>query len=200
MSQEEKKEQEANRTYTNPLRAVWQTDPSRPVYSALLEAEFQRSDWLFCGPFAHLMRCAKSEEEVREVIRELLIQLDEASEILDWILPQQNPVSFDLSMSIATMMRQSGVSEEVCQEMISRAGKRSKGRPIIKRPIAIKALEKQMLEPERKWSPRQLAQQFCNCGKDKHDAQCGQSLRQTIIALKKLLAKYAPHLPVNKSG
>jgi hypothetical protein len=200
MPEERVERPEDSETPTNPLRAAWRIDPKRPVYSALLEAEFRRSDWLYCGTFTRRMSNTTSDEEAREVISELLTVLDEASEIMDWIMPQQEPVPFDISMSIATMLRQAGAPEKVCKEMIARAGKMSKGRPVTKRPIAIMALEKQLLEPERKWSYRVLAQQFCNCAKDKHDNECAQSLRQAMIALKKIVAKYAPHLPVNKSG
>jgi hypothetical protein len=199
MPESSKNEREAN-TYTNPLHSVWQTDPKRPVYSALLEAEFQRYDWLLGGAFVDQMSKAGSEEEFRMTINEMHTVLAEVSEIMDWIHPQQEPTSLDTAMKIAAMLRSANAPDKIIKETLDRTGKRDKGRPVTKRPIAILALEKQLLEPERNWSNQQLTQQFCNCGKDTHDNNCAQSMRQTIIKLKKVLAKYAPHLPVNKSG
>lgn len=198
MTNEENKRGDATQKHPNPLRAVWKIDPERPVYSALLEAEFQRADKLFDGSLIRRMNDAKSEAEFREMIDELVTLLNESTEILEWIIPRQ-PTPFDLALKLANVMRQAGVSEDECKKIISKAGRRGKGRPITKRAIAIVALEKQLLEPERNWSYRQLAQRLCNCEKEIHDHQCGQSLRQNMIPLKKLLAKYAPHLPVNKS-
>ena len=198
MTNEENKEGDATQKHPNPLRAVWKIDPERPVYSALLEAAFQRTDKLFDGSLIRRMNEVKSEVEVREMIGELVALLKEGEEILDWIIPQQ-PTPFELALKMATVFRQAGVAEDECKKLVSGSGRRRKGRPVTKRAVAIIALEKQLLEPERNWSYRQLAQQLCNCEKKVHDNLCGQSLRQSMLQLKKLLAKYAPHLPVNKS-
>jgi hypothetical protein len=184
--------------HPNPLRLVWKVDPKRPIYSALLEAEFQRSDKLFDGTVAKQLTEVQNKLEAEIVFQELTTLLKEATEIHTWIFPQRQQ-SFDFILTTAKTMRDVNIPEDIVKSFVKRGGHRPRGRPITKRKIVIQALERQILEPERKWSYRQLAQLFCNCGKGKHDASCGQSLRQSMMQLKRLLAKYAPHLPVNKS-
>jgi hypothetical protein len=184
--------------HPNPLRAVWKTDPKRPAFSALLEAELQRADKIFDGSIARQSAEVQSTLEAEAVIEELTILFQESTEILGWLFPHQQH-SFDFILTTAKTMRDVNIPEAMVQSFMKRAGHKPRGRPITKRQIATQALEKQMLEPERKWSYRELAQLFCNCGKGKHDQSCAQNLRQSMMQLKKLLAKYAPHLPVNKS-
>jgi hypothetical protein len=131
----------------------------------------------------------KSKEDVAAFFEQATVIAAEGMEILEWIFPQK-PLSLTLAMDITAKLRARNVPEAIWKVFIEKAGKKKRGRPVTKRQIAIEAYEKQLLEPKRKWSYRQLAQQFCNCDKPKHDAQCGENLRQAIMQLKKVLAKY----------
>jgi hypothetical protein len=188
--------------HPNPLRLIWKTDPKRPIFSALLEAEFQMADRVFDDSLANSLtkRAAevKSASEANMLFDEFTVLFQEAREILNWIFPHQQK-SFDFILTTAKIMKYADFPEDMIKSVMKRLEHKPRGRPVTKRQIAIKALEKQMLEPERRWSYRQLAQKFCKCGKDKHDSSCAQALRQSMLQLRKILAKYAPHLPVNNS-
>jgi hypothetical protein len=155
-----------------------------------LEAELQRWDKVFDPSFTDISN-VKSKEEAEAFFEKFRVIATEGMEILEWIFPQK-PLSSAMALDIASRLRALKVSEDIWKGFIKKAEKRERGRPITKRQIAIKALEKQILEPKRKWSPRQLAQQFCNCDKPSHDARCGETLRQSIRQLKKVLARYCP--------
>jgi len=65
---------------------------------------------------------------------------------------------------------------------------RSVGRPATKRHVLIQALELKQLNPRISW--REIAFKLCDCGKEKHDGYCSESIRHGVIPLKKLLSKY----------
>lgn len=176
----------------NPLRSVWKVDPNRPIYSALLEAELQRLDIFFDEKLTDTSHI-KNQEDANVHLAQLLQLAQEGVEILEWIFTQQ-PLTDEQALNIAVKLKDQNVPQIIWKSILVKAGKKSKGRPITKRQVAIQALEKRLLDSSRSWSNRELAQQFCNCDKEKHDEKCSQSLRQTIIQLRKILAKYCPDL------
>ena len=183
-------QREENNQHLNPFRSIWKSDPKRPVFSALLEAELRRFDYLYSGLLTDIDN-TKSEEAAITLFNKIIVTAKEGTEILTWIFPQR-ALSFDEAFEIAKRMSANKFPSDMYESVIKNAGKRRKGRPITKRSVAIKALEKKILEPKRKWSHRELAQQFCDCGKATHDHQCSESLRQSMIQLKKILKKYCP--------
>jgi hypothetical protein len=64
--------------------------------------------------------------------------------------------------------------------------KRPRGRPVTKRALAVKALDKRTVDPTLTWA--QLADEVCDCGQ-RHQltTKCCQSLRQEVMELEKFL-------------
>ncbi len=67
----------------------------------------------------------------------------------------------------------------------------SRGRPVSRRPMAVKALQMK-LSTNRKW--REITSIICDCGKDIH-TDCVQAVRQSVIGLKRLLRKCGTEVP-----
>ena len=177
---------------SNPLREVWFSDPERPIFSALLEAELERADKLFDPSFSDQSNI-KTGNDVKAHFNKFTSLLKELIEIAEWIFPHE-PMPLEKALTVASILRKQNVSKVVWEIVIKNAERRKRGRPITKRQIAIRALEKQILEPNRKWTHRELAQQFCECGKSQHDKSCSENLRQSMIQLKRILAKYCPQM------
>lgn len=179
---------------TNPLRSIWLPDPKRPVFSALLEAELERFDKFFDTSLFIDSRKFKTDDEVKEFLNDYLKLILEGIEILEWIFPEGKTSSED-ALKITNALKEAGAPKDIWMNVIKRADKRRKGRPITKRQIAVKALELKLSDPD-KWSYQKLAQRLCNCEKSNHDNSCSQSLRQTMLQLKKVLKKYCPNYPL----
>lgn len=192
MSQEHGNEAKAFDKSSNPLRAVWVADPKRPIYSALLEAALQRFDQLFNGSIIHRMEHAKNVEEAREICSELIALAQEATEILEWLSPH-TPLPLDLAIQVAEVFRKPNLPEEVWRGIIRRAERRERGRPITKRLIAIQALELKLFDG-KKWTHQRIAQKLCDCGNEIHDKKCSESIRQSVLGLKRILKKYCSDL------
>ena len=190
---EEQDKGEIKDTHPNPFRFLWRVDPKRPIYSALLEAELHRLDKVFDGSLIKRMNNIRDEDDAKAFLKECRILIKEGEEILAWLFPQQ-PSSFESALTFVMALQSRNISQDIWKSLLERAGKRSRGRPISKRQIAIKALEMKMSDP-KKWSNMKLAQKFCDCGKSKHDAGCNERLRHNIINLKKVIKKYCPDLP-----
>jgi len=66
--------------------------------------------------------------------------------------------------------------------------KKPRGRPPVKRPIAVRALELKMADRKLTWDD--VATKVCDCGKKSHDEYCKQAIRVAVEELKKTLRAY----------
>ena len=142
---------------TNPFRAhpfypQGFPDPQRPVLSALIEAEAQKTDYLFCELFtADRAKKIKSLEDKLTWIDEFTKATKEWLELMSWAYQPSPPMSEATAMDWVQWMRAQGFPEMFWKSFYKRAGKQNKGRPISKRQIAVAVLEKKMTEPGRAW-------------------------------------------------
>ena len=81
-----------------------------------------------------------------------------------------------------------GYSFQEASELIEKSKKYQAGRRPSKRKITVAALETRRLDGCRSWSS--LANEFCDCGKPRHDAFCGETLRKSVRKLESVLKKY----------
>jgi hypothetical protein len=75
-------------------------------------------------------------------------------------------------------------SPEIAEKAFLAAGELAKGRPVMRRHVAAKALEAKLANPHLK--RRELARQFCPCGKT-HTQQCANRLRRDMQRLNALI-------------
>jgi hypothetical protein len=76
---------------------------------------------------------------------------------------------------------------EEAYNLIERSKKYQVGRPPAKRKITLAALEARK-EESRSWP--NLAEEFCDCEKSKHDDLCSEALRKSAAQLESTLKKY----------
>ena len=76
-------------------------------------------------------------------------------------------------------------SSEYAEEIFVKAGEHRRGRPVKHRQVAPIALEAKQRHPGL--SRLQLAQQFCPCGKTRHNAECAERLKRDILRLHALI-------------
>lgn len=81
-----------------------------------------------------------------------------------------------------------GYSFQEASELIEKSKKCQAGRRPSKRKITVAALETRRLDGRRSWSS--LANEFCDCGKPRHDAFCRETLRKSAGKLESVLKKY----------
>lgn len=75
------------------------------------------------------------------------------------------------------------VVEELCRK--------KRGRPITRGPIAVRALQ---LQIDNNWTWKRITSELCDCGRI-HDKHCKEKIRQSVLALEKLLGKCRPERP-----
>jgi hypothetical protein len=73
------------------------------------------------------------------------------------------------------------------------AGEHPKGRPVVRRHVAAKALEAKLANPRLK--RRELAQKFCPCGKKNHTEECAERLRRDMQRLNVLIRQILRDYP-----
>jgi hypothetical protein len=96
---------------------------------------------------------------------------------------------------LAQRMRASGYPRRIVRAVLKAKRLRGRGRPALKRELAIKALEARMAKPEY-YSWGRLAIDFCDCPKKKkHGFECRDRMRKTVGRLKRFLTKYRIDLP-----
>jgi hypothetical protein len=59
-----------------------------------------------------------------------------------------------------------------------------KGRPVTRRPVAVRALQMK-IDTGKNWLA--IAQEVCDCKKKKHDKSCREAIRQSVISLRRSL-------------
>jgi len=74
---------------------------------------------------------------------------------------------------------------EYAEDIFLKAGEYRRGRPAKRRHVAAAALEAKQDNPSLK--RLQLAQQFCPCGKPRHNAACAERLRRDMQRLNELI-------------
>ena len=113
----------------------------------------------------------------------------EINELLGWICPPREPMSFDRALNFAQGMRELGMPEVHVEWSFKAAKQKEKGRPPAMRQASIKALEIKQAEPNKSWMS--IAIELCPCGKAKHDFHCRENLRQAVLYLKAFLTKHS---------
>jgi hypothetical protein len=84
-----------------------------------------------------------------------------------------------------TLARLSGPGAAVARVIVDpHVSKR--GRPPIKRQIAVQAYQLQLADPKA-WTWAALARKLCNCGAVRHQKNCSENLRREVVHLKTLL-------------
>jgi len=73
------------------------------------------------------------------------------------------------------------------------AGEHRRGRPVKRRHVAAKALEAKQQNP--RLTRFELAQQFCPCGKARHNTQCVERLRRDMQRLSALIRRILGDYP-----
>ena len=89
-------------------------------------------------------------------------------------------------------LRESGVFPQDAVPALNFLAPRAVGRPITKRPLAVKALQ---LKMAKSLSLGQLTREVCDCGKEQHDLGCQDRLKKEMKSVTKILAKYG--IPVS---
>lgn len=117
--------------------------------------------------------------------------LEQLKDLASWAeLPTAERREFRADQLALTLLAE-GSSFTEASEMGAHARKNAPGAPPKRRAAGILALELKHRKPKLTWM--QVAIQCCNCGKSKHTPGCMQVVRQEVIALEKLLRKYAIH-------
>ena len=113
---------------------------------------------------------------------------EDVNELMGWIFPPREPMSFDRAVSVAQGMRDFGIPEDLVKWSLKVAQQRDIGRPPAMRMVSIKAIEIKQAEPSKSWM--YLATKLCPCSKPKHDSQCRENLRQAVYYLRAFLTKH----------
>jgi hypothetical protein len=132
----------------------------------------------------------QSMSQIESILQGMNQALIDLNEVQGWLFPVDRVLSFSQALDTVNLMRQAGFSEDFLQDSIELLTKKRQGRPKTARESAILALEKKTREPDRKWSWRELAQQFCTCKKSNHDMYCRERIRQSTKSLERLLLKF----------
>jgi hypothetical protein len=67
-----------------------------------------------------------------------------------------------------------------------------KGRPATRRPAAVRALQMK-IDTNRTWA--EIASELCHCTKRSHDGSCKESIRQSVMTLRRRLPRWGITLP-----
>ncbi|MCZ6750903.1 MAG: hypothetical protein O7E51_03635 [Acidobacteria bacterium] len=167
-----------------------------PIYSKLLSTYVVRKHRTLKFEIQRLGMNPDSELEHRESLGGKIKELDsEAKELDSWIGLHIRPLSEETLRPALNLMgdnlSKSGLSfvdiEAISREVRDRAARKPRGRPPIRRPLAVTALEIKLANPRLSWTD--LARMLCPSGQA-NDFHWRESLRQEVMALKKVLRKY----------
>jgi hypothetical protein len=161
-----------------PIASEFPPVPGRPVLSALRKA--------FCERWEHFESIASDwkRSSFRSVDwwGRLLSLAKEAQEILRWIPEPRTDEGIE---AYALLLMKHGVS---VMEAAAMAKQKPRGRPATKRDLAIRCLELRLEDP-KKWTWRQLATDFCDCGSRRHNRNCQEAVRKEVGLLNRLLKR-----------
>jgi hypothetical protein len=160
-------------------------DPLKPVVSALIEAEMQTTDHLFCELISptSLERIKSSEDKIIWTT-EFGNTAERWNELLKWI-PLKNSLSDEERNKWLMAMLEANLPELFWKPLIDK--KKRVGRPVSKRHIFIQSLEELICHQDNSPSWNDLAIKFCDCKKSKHDDRCRESLKHGVGRLMDVL-------------
>ena len=138
--------------------------------------------------------CLSSEE--RPITAETVGRVQRAVRLLGELLTYAAPAGPDLPREELEAGRDALAklqSPEYAEQIFLGAGEHRRGRPVKRRQVAAMALEAKQRNPNL---PRlELAQQFCPCGKARHDSDCVERLRRDIQRLNALIRRILRDYP-----
>jgi hypothetical protein len=173
------------------------SDPSRPVIYALSRVCAENWNAFVASVTESRALCDSStkpqEAEMEQRIKTALGFIQNVTELLGWVYPNTSPLSVDVGMQTANLMKDLGFDDEDVHTMLKRIGRKRVGRPATGRGAAIKAKEMKLSDPRWTW-PR-ITAELCDCGEDKHDIGCQDNLRREVLHLEKTLHKFGCSLP-----
>jgi len=82
------------------------------------------------------------------------------------------------------LVAQSDLNFMALYPLLKTSSNARRGRPVDRRPSAVRALQ---LKIDHSWTWKRIATQLCDCGKPLHDSSCAERIRQSSLALQKLL-------------
>ena len=115
----------------------------------------------------------------------------EISELLDWLVP---PITDD-QREVAVVrlhwdLKNAGMDDEEVAHAIRAVSHRRRGRPVEMHLAWLRAWDLRLLD-RRKWIWRNLPSAVCPCTKrGGHDESCVQAIRQGVMQVQKVAAKY----------
>jgi hypothetical protein len=89
-------------------------------------------------------------------------------------------------------LRERGVPPGEALETVKSLIPPAPGRPLTKRPLAVKALQ---LKITRDWSWPRVTREVCNCGQSTHGPVCQDRLKKEVKIVKEALSKYGIEIP-----
>jgi hypothetical protein len=116
--------------------------------------------------------CSDHKEEVREI-----------NAILKYLLPEEEITAAPRAGSILFALP------------VSARHPTKKGRPVTRRPAALRALQLQ-IDTGRTWIS--ITREVCGCPKEKHGKSCSEAIRQSAIGLKRFLRRLGIELELPK--
>jgi hypothetical protein len=164
-------------------------DPKQPIRSELVRAFVLRivrlfAIFLYTGDTLNDARLTSevkcmAADKIKRDLQDLVSQLVELD---SWL---HKPGSDE--MACGNWLTFHGYSFEEACNLIEGSKKYQAGRPPAKRKITVAALDAR-IDGTRSWS--NLAKEFCDCGKSKHDDLCSEALRKSAAHLESTLKKY----------
>lgn len=157
----------------------------QPIKAQLLLAHAERARrFIEVG----LLRQPPDGEEMKRLSQEML-------ELGSWQYGRRRPMPEDeIQRLLAALVRAEskagtpvGKIASDARQVENIARNKLRGRPVARRPLAVRALEMKTANPKLSWTG--LAMKLCPCGR-KHDFSCREAIRQEVMALKKVLRRY----------
>jgi hypothetical protein len=148
---------------------VWlQSDPSRPVYTAIRSAFIEK----FARYYVLVSKITKGGSGSPEKVAQLDIECTQLAGLL-FFRPNLWVVERD--------WRQPPILKFLLRDL-----RRTRtGRPPTKQQVALKAKEMRLLDPKR-WKWHKITSLLCRCGKE-HSIRCQDNLRRQVLHLERTL-------------
>ncbi len=177
-------------------------DPRRPVRSALMLAAVRRASHLaVLAPwYTHPPNPEDPSDDILLMLqfglrttrylgmkpRNKFEQVrGHLSDLLKWLGTASFPRGACMPV-IRTLQRQ-GLSDAEIEECLLALAKRPSGRPATTRPLAVRALERRLLD-HLSW--KDLTTESCDCRGEKHDFKCRERMRKRVRLLQRFLGKH----------
>lgn len=115
-----------------------------------------------------------------------------ADEIMNYLrtADEANRDTEDTKVEMLDLIATDPVAHLALYPIVVETGKKRRGRPIARGPAAVRALQMR-IDENLTWP--EIAQTLCDCGKETHNEYCSETIRQSVIALQKLLRRLGPN-------